>query len=109
MLLYGSHDVVVHTARRFRRAPFRRAVVAAGVEVLRSSYQNVVTFFPALAVRTLQRWRGLDRGRHVADFDKGETPLAGLLAAWLRLEGWWLQRAGLPFGSSVLCVARKRP
>ncbi|MBM3991525.1 MAG: class I SAM-dependent methyltransferase [Planctomycetes bacterium] len=107
MALFGSHDVVVHTARRFRRRPLRAAVSAAGLCVERCSYQNTVTFFPALAIRSFQRFRGLQGRTHVADFAKGDTVLGPLLAAWLRFEGWWLARARLPFGSSVLCVARK--
>jgi SAM-dependent methyltransferase len=107
MALYGSHDVVVHTARRFRRAPMRAAVERAGLQVLRCSYQNLVTFFPALVIRSFQRWRGLAGRSHVADFEKGDTVLGPLLAAWLRGEGWWLARVRLPLGSSVVCVARK--
>lgn len=108
--LYGSHDVVVHTARRFRRAEFRAALVAAGFEVLRCSYQNLVTFFPALVIRSTQRWRGLERIDNRADFGHGGVLarlLGGLLAASIAAEGPWLRFANLPLGSSLLSVARR--
>jgi SAM-dependent methyltransferase len=106
-LLRGSHDAAVHAVHRFRRRELRAAVEAAGFEVLRCSYQNLLTFLPALLVRSWQRRRGT-AGEPVADFGRGDGALGGLAAAWLALEGIWLQFARLPLGSSVLCVARKR-
>lgn len=108
--LAGSHDRVVHGMRRYRRREFRAAVEAAGLEVVRCSYQNLCTFFPALVIRTWQRWfkREEAAGAHSADFHKGSPALGSLLHAWLAFEGWLLQYVRLPLGSSVLCVARKR-
>jgi SAM-dependent methyltransferase len=106
--LRGSHDHVVQTVHRFRRRELRTAVEAAGFEVLRCSYQNLLLFFPALLVRSWQRRRGAPQQRAVADFDKGNLALGSLCTTWLAFEGIWLQFLRLPFGSSVLCVARKR-
>ncbi|MBL8728054.1 MAG: class I SAM-dependent methyltransferase [Planctomycetes bacterium] len=106
--LRGSHDEVVHSVHRFRRRELRDAVEGAGFEVLRCSYQNLLLFFPALLVRSWQRWRGTMQQQPVADFDKGNLALGSLCTAWLTCEGVWLQFLRLPLGSSVLCVARKR-
>lgn len=106
--LRGSHDEVVHSVHRFRRGELRDAVERAGFEVLRCSYQNLLLFFPALLMRSWQRWRGAGKQRAVADFDKANLALAGLCTAWLTFEGFWLQFLRLPLGSSVLCIARKR-
>ena len=107
--LRGSHDVVVQGARRFRRAQLTAGMRAAGLEVVRCSYQNIVTFFPALVIRSWQRRHGLAPApEHQADFAKGGGGLVGsLLTGWLALEGHILRALPLPFGSSVICLARR--
>jgi hypothetical protein len=75
--------------------------------VLRCSYQNLVTFAPALLLRTWQRMRGAATAAPKADFHHGSGPVGALLATWLACEGWLLQYTRLPIGSSVLCIARK--
>jgi SAM-dependent methyltransferase len=105
--LRGSHDAVVHGTHRFRRRELRSAVEEPGFHVLRCSYQNAVTFLPALLIRTWQRWRRASPAQPVADFHKGSRAVGAVCAACLAVEGWLLQFTPLPFGSSVLCVARK--
>ena len=104
--LAGDHDVVVQGARRFRRAEVRAAVRATGLEILRLSYQNVITFLPAAVLRTWQRCRRGPRPP-APDFATGGGRLQVTLERLLSWEGWWLRHAVLPFGSSVLCLARK--
>jgi len=106
--LRGSHDVVVHGSHRFRRHEFRAGVERAGFTVLRCSYQNMVTFLPALLIRSWQRWRRTPVGEETADFGKGAGIAGALCSRWLGFEGALLQFTRLPFGSSVVCVARKR-
>lgn len=106
--LRGSHDTVVHGSRRFRRRELRRAVEQSGLEILRCSYQNLVTFAPALILRSWQRFRGTAAAHPEADFDHGSGPLGAVFAQWLAFEGFLLQYLRLPVGSSVLCVARRR-
>ena len=58
--------------------------------------------------RAVQRRRGLPPEED-ADQDIREPPttLNAVLSAALSLEGWWLRIADAPFGSSLLCLARK--
>jgi len=106
-LLRGSHDQVVHSTHRFRRRELRDAVQRAGLRVRRCSYQNLVTFLPALLLRSWQRWRGRRPHEQVADFGRGNAALGALCARWLAFEGLLLQWTRLPIGSSVICVAQK--
>ncbi len=105
--LFGDHDQVVHGARRFRRREFRAAVAATGLQIERCSYQNVVTFLPALLVRSLQRVRGTKASSAHGDLGHDPGLIGRLLAKVLGAERHWLRFANLPFGSSVLCVARR--
>lgn len=105
--LFGDHDRVVHGARRFRRLEFRLAVEAAGLQVERCSYQNVVTFVPALLLRSLQRLRGTKASSAHGDLKHDASLLGSLLAGVLGAERHWLRFANLPFGSSLLCLARR--
>jgi SAM-dependent methyltransferase len=105
--LRGSHDVVVHGSHRFRRRELRTAVEQAGFAVRRCSYQNMVTFLPALLIRSWQRWRKTGAGEEQADFSTGSGIASALCTRWLACEGFLLQYMRLPFGSSVLCVAQK--
>ena len=65
-------------------------------------------FLPLLALRTLHRSRGLaqeaDAQQEIA---VPGAPVNGLLSAVLFLESVWLRRFDSPFGSSLLCLARK--
>lgn len=105
--LYGDHDRVVHGARRFRRREFRAAVAATGLQIQRCSYQNVVTFLPALLLRSLQRLRGTRASSAHGDLGHDPGFVGKLLAAVLGAERHWLRALPLPFGSSVLCLARR--
>jgi hypothetical protein len=58
--------------------------------------------------RTLQRWRGLSREQDaVQDIRVPAAPINLALTAALRAESWWLRVLDNPFGSSLLCLARK--
>ncbi len=67
------------------------------------------TAWAIATVRAYQRWRGLsEEGQADKDFSVPPAPVNGLLKAALRVESLWVN-AGIdnPFGSSLLCLARK--
>ncbi|MGH7320754.1 MAG: class I SAM-dependent methyltransferase [Candidatus Rokuibacteriota bacterium] len=104
--LRSSHDDAVHGQRRYTRAELLARVRAAGFTPLLSSYTYCLVF-PAVAAFRLAR-RGArdpaDRGSDVFALPKLITAmLLGIQAA----ERALLRMVALPFGSSVLCVARK--
>jgi hypothetical protein len=55
--------------------------------------------------------RGLSAGDDAENVDREITvppaPVNALLTGVLRLEGMWLRAGNNPFGSSLLCLARK--
>ncbi len=102
--LYSSHDVAVHTARRFTRGQTIALLRAAGFELLDTTYWNTVLFPPILLTRMWRKY-----------FPPPESDLAGfhdgaanrLLSRFLGIERALLRLAPMPFGLSVFAVGRK--
>jgi SAM-dependent methyltransferase len=107
-VLHGNHSVLSRELRRYSRESLQRLVVAAGFTIERLTYTNAVLFPPMAAVRTVQRWRGL-KPEAVAQDDISVpcAPINTLLTCALWLESFWLRVFDSPFGSSLLCLARK--
>jgi SAM-dependent methyltransferase len=102
--LRGAHDEFVSTRRRYTRSDVARLVVGAGLRVVRITYWNAALFPVVALVRQLRKTR-----KHTLESDLRpiSATLDRLLYALLRLEAVWLRYGSLPFGTSVLCVARK--
>ena len=107
-VLRGDHSVLSREVRRYSRATLGRLLAGAGFQVVRLTYTNASLFLPMLAVRAAQRIRGLSPEDHAQkDITLPPAPVNALLTAVLRAESWWLRAFDCPFGSSLLCLARK--
>ena len=104
--LRGPHDVAYHTARRFRRGELAREVERSGFAILKCSYMNTLLFPIALGVRLAERRRFGD-GQARSSLRRPPPVVNGMLAAVYGLEAGLLRYTSLPFGLSVLVVARK--
>ena len=110
--LRGDHSVLSREIRRYRRADLRSRVTAAGFDVERLTYAFASLFLPMLAGRTWQRRRGLKReedpeAQH--EIVVPPEPVNAALTMLVYLEAAWLRRFDAPFGSSLICLARKPP
>ncbi len=108
--LRGSHSVLSRELRRYDRARLSALLASAGFIVERITYTNATLFVPMAIVRGAQRLRGLPTERDAgveADISVPPALLNGALTLLLRLEAVWLRRFDAPFGSSLLCLARK--
>jgi SAM-dependent methyltransferase len=106
--LRGDHSVLGHELRRYTRRQLRSSLTAAGFTIVRLTYTNAVLFLPLVVSRTFQRWRGLKPecdAHH--EITVPAAPINALLTGLLRLESAWIRRFDAPFGSSLLCLARK--
>ena len=57
--LRGDHSILSRELRRYSRAGLRRLLEGAGFRIVRITYTNAALFLPMLALRTVQRARGL--------------------------------------------------
>jgi hypothetical protein len=100
--------VLAEEVRRYDRRMLRAAVADAGLEIVRLTYTNASLFPLILAARVVQRLAGLrtpeDTGREIS---VPLAPVNALLDGALALEAACLRAVNLPFGSSLLCAARK--
>jgi hypothetical protein len=79
-------------------------VLEAGFEIERASYWNISFFVPTLLGRILMRATGT-RPESEANITPGF--LNGMLGAILGSESGLLRHVNLPFGVSIVCVARR--
>jgi SAM-dependent methyltransferase len=109
-VLHGDHSVLSHEVRRFSRQQLRGHLEGGGFEIVRLTYTNVSTFLPLAVVRAIQRRRGLRGERDAAESDISVPPAAinALMSVVMQVEAAWIRRFNAPFGSSLLCLARKR-
>ncbi len=109
--LFSNNDRVAHHKRRYVRGDLVRKVRAAGLDVAQSSYVNFLLFPLILPTLLLVKLR--ERLSPRADnartnlTPKVPAPINALFAAIFGGEGKILRHLSMPFGHSLICVARK--
>jgi SAM-dependent methyltransferase len=101
--MWSRHDELHHHKRRYTRRQVERLVSATGLSPVRASYFNTVLFPVAAAVRLVKRVMRRDS----EDDRMPPKSLNALLRGVFSLEAHWLPRASLPFGLSIVAIARR--
>ena len=105
--LYGKHDRAIGGRRRYNRAQVAKKLAEVGLKVERSTYLNTLLFPPAALVR-LRNTRPNVQTAH-SDLTPPPDMVNKVLSKIMSLESQVLGRTNynLPFGLSVMTVARK--
>jgi SAM-dependent methyltransferase len=106
-ILWSEHDEALAHKRRYRAAELRRRVEAAGLRVVKLTYVIAFLFLPILVFRLLQRLKPRTNEQPKTAHILLPRALNSLLIRLLNLESRVARCVGLPFGVSVVCVARK--
>jgi len=107
-LLRGDHSDVWGELRRYTPERAARLVEDAGLEVVRIRYLFGSLLPLMLGVRMVQRLlRAFREPRGDADLAVPSAPVNAMLTALVALEARLARRFTIPFGSSLLIVARK--
>ncbi len=104
--LKRSHDIVVHTKKRYRKNVFTHDLKEIGFTILNSSYRMPHLYFIILISKLFQ---GNKKSKE-SESDLKEIPgwLNGLLLFFGRIENSLLKTGfSIPFGSSLFIVAKK--
>ena len=101
--LWSYHDEAVHARRRYGRREVLAKLRAAGFAEPRATHWNTLPF-PLVVVRR----KLFPAPRDGSDVRLFPAPVEASFRAAMALERAWLGMGGaLPFGSSILAVARK--
>lgn len=107
-ILRGNHSILSGERRRYDRTRLRRLLETSGFDVHRLTYTNATLFPAMLAVRLAQRAVGFaPEERATTEITVPPAPINAVLSAALALEAAVLRVTSLPFGSSLLCLAKK--
>ena len=108
-MLKGDHSTLGGEVRRYTTRELREKLERAGFRIVRMTYTNASLFPITAIVRAVQRLRGVKpEADNRGDFYMPPEPVNALLSRALILESKLIAAGiNMPFGSSVLCLARK--
>jgi ubiquinone/menaquinone biosynthesis C-methylase UbiE len=104
-LLKGNHSVLAGEVRRYSRASLARRLTKPGFEIRRITYTNATILPLVAAVRLLQRVSGHQESQQ--EISIPSWPINAALTGALAIEAAALRVVNMPFGSSLLALARK--
>lgn len=103
--LWSKHDIALHHRRRYTADLLHRCLETEGFEVDKLSYSVMFLFLPIALFRWLDRWRPTPPTATV-------IPVPSILNRWLvrlqQFEVRLIRRFNLPFGVSLIALARKK-
>lgn len=107
-ILRGGHSVLAEELRRYDKRMLREELEAAGMTPAKMTYTNAALFPMVLTARLLQRAAGMDTPEETGrEISVPPAPFNAALDALLAVEARVVRVMDLPFGSSLLCAARK--
>jgi SAM-dependent methyltransferase len=107
-VLRGRHSALARELRRYTPARVRWLLEGAGFTIERLTFTHAALFPLMLPVRTAQRWAS--DGEIEATEDELSVPVAPVnlgLSGLLAAEAALMRVFDMPFGSSLLCLARR--
>ena len=104
--LWSEHDEALHHRRRYTEWELRNKLTIAGFDVVRSTYFITLLFFPIFIMRF---WQGIIKKDAYPKTSHVILPKWAnmLLERLLTVERWLCRFMNLPFGVSIVAIARK--
>jgi SAM-dependent methyltransferase len=103
--MHGKHDIATHISHRYTRGEIGAKLKRSGFTPVRLSYANMFLFPVAVAKRLSERLFSPHQTGSDLTLDPG--PLNGVLRSILSAEAPLVSAVGLPFGLTVVALARK--
>jgi ubiquinone/menaquinone biosynthesis C-methylase UbiE len=115
MWLWSHNDVINRHQRRYTAGELRQRLAEHGFEVLRISYSNFIVFPLAAALILLRRGRAepelasphCDEDAYQVEMEPAPGPLNAMLSLIGRLEIALQRGVNLPWGTSLIAIARR--
>ncbi|MFN2445993.1 MAG: class I SAM-dependent methyltransferase [Vicinamibacterales bacterium] len=107
-ILRGSHAALSQEVRRYSKPRLRELLEEAGFRIERLTFANTSLLPIMLPLRLLQRWssNGAPSAGEL-EITVPARPINAVLSGLLALESAALRHVDMPFGSSLLCHARR--
>ncbi len=102
--LWGPHDVALMHHRRYTKSQVRRLLEGHGLKLEKLSYSVFLLFPIVILIRFLDKFRW---GPAKVSLPKVSGPSNRFLVKLQDMEARWIIAGSLPWGSSVIAVARK--
>ncbi len=103
--LWSEHDDRHHHKRRYTRPAVRKLTEEAGLVVEKCSHFNTILFPMIAGIRLLKK---LSNTAGKPDDDMPSPFMNAVLGRIFGAERFALRHISLPFGVSILCIARRR-
>jgi len=103
--LKSRHDWAISTGRRFIKNQIKKLLNFAGFKILKLSYFNTVMFIPIGIKRLVDKFSKKDEKS--SDVGSLNSVLNGLIESSLKFESSLIRFINLPFGLSIICLAKK--
>jgi len=104
--LWSKWDEVLHHKRRYTKKQLKEILVQEGFIIQRNTYIHSFLVLPSLIIR---KFKQLQQKPYTSDFQINNFFINKLLLFMSELEQMWINRYDMPFGTSVLCIAQKKP
>ena len=103
--LWSEHDEALGHKRRYRTSEFSDKLRGVGFEIVKTSY--LITFlFPGILVYRM--WRNVVSSKNKkTSYVVVSSWLNHFFIVLLRWEAFFLRFLNFPFGTSIICIARK--
>ena len=104
--LYSAHDKLNHHYRRYAKTELEKKLLNAGFVIEKITYWNAGLFIPSAIMKVI---KSLIPNEKASDLSLLPPPLNSLLIKILRMENKLiLNKIQMPFGTSIICVAKIR-
>jgi len=103
--LWSKWDVVLHHKRRYTKKSLIQELKQYPFDVLKISYMFSFLFIPAYLIRVIKS--RISSKNYKSDFRINAPVINYFLLILSRFERFFIQNLSLPFGTSLICVAKK--
>ncbi len=103
--LWSKWDEVLHHKRRYTSASLQKILISAGFQPIKVTYLYSFLLLPALLIRGIKSY--LFKDSYPSDFRLSNLLINLLMTIFAKIEFFIADRFPIPFGTSILIVAKK--
>jgi hypothetical protein len=106
--LKSKHDIAVHNDKRFSMSETKQKIEETGLDIVRIIYFNTI-LFPFIAfLRKIESFKKPKDAHPASDFKPLPNIINQALFNLLKFEASYIRYFNLPFGLSIMALARKK-